>query len=152
MKIPGISAEVKANQPIYNGSYFCWGEATKNGCRIPTQTTFDSVIIPGAQITANIIKIAKELDKIREYYERPIIVTSWYRDPKSNRVVGGVSNSQHLLGWAVDIKVQGVAPHRVAAYLEDSWPGGLGDSDSFTHLDLRHLMGWPVARWDYGFA
>jgi zinc D-Ala-D-Ala carboxypeptidase len=152
MRVPGISAELRAETPIYNGSHFSWGEATKNGLRIPCQTTFEGIIIPGAQITANIVKIAKELDKIRNYYDRPIIVTSWYRDPRSNRSVGGVRNSQHLLGWAADIQVQGVPPYRVAAYLEDSWPGGLGDSDAFTHLDLRHLMGWSAARWDYGNA
>ena len=109
--------------------------------------------ISAAQITSNIIKIARELDKIRaDFGDNPITVTSWYRDPVSNRRVGGVANSQHLLGWAVDIQIQGFEPKTVAAKLKGSWAGGLGDSSAFTHLDLRHLMGWSSARWDYGFA
>lgn len=151
--IPGISKPVTLDQPIYSGSHFTWAEATKNGTRIPSQTNFGGTIIPAAQITGNIVKIAKELDKIRsEFGDKPISINSWYRDPVSNQAVGGVRNSQHLLGWAVDIQIQGYTPNTVAAKLTSSWRGGLGDSSAFTHLDLRHLMGWSSARWDYGFA
>jgi hypothetical protein len=153
MQLPGITKPVKSSDPIYLGSHFTWGEATKDGTRIPTQTNFDGVIIPAAQITSNIIKIAKELDKIRtDFGNKPITVNSWYRDPESNRDVGGVRNSQHLLGWAADILIEGYDPNEVAAKLIDTWPGGLGDSRSFTHLDLRHLMGRAAASWDYGNA
>jgi hypothetical protein len=152
-KVPGISAILTPQTPIYEGSNFTWGEATKNGTRIPQQTKFDGTIIAGAQISSNIIKLARELDRVRKKLgDRPISVTSWYRDPATNKRIGGVSNSQHLLGWAADIKVQGIEPCRVAKLLADEWKGGLGDSDTFTHLDLRHLMGWQAARWDYGNA
>jgi Peptidase M15 len=153
MQLAGITKEVKISDPIYLGSHFTWGEATKNGNRIPTQTSFDGILIPAAQITSNIVKIARELDKIREQFgNRPITVNSWYRDPESNKDVGGVRNSQHLLGWAADIVIDGYDPNEVAAKLIDTWPGGLGDSKSFTHLDLRHLMGRAAASWDYGNA
>jgi Peptidase M15 len=153
IQLPGISQPQLLTSPIYNGSHFTWGEATKNGKRIPTQTTFEGIIISGAQITSNIIKIARELDALRsDFGDRPITITSWYRDPISNKDIGGVRNSQHLLGWAADIQIQGINPNTVAARIADSWSGGLGDSTAFTHLDLRHLMGWSAARWDYGFA
>jgi hypothetical protein len=84
--------------------------------------------------------------------DRPITVTSWLRPPRVNRAVGGAGNSQHLLGWAVDIQIQGYNPRTVASRLKDSWAGGLGDSAAFTHLDLRHLLGRASARWDYGNA
>lgn len=32
----------------------------------------------------------------------PILVTSWYRSPEVNRLVGGARNSQHMKGEAVD--------------------------------------------------
>ena len=151
--LPGITQPQLLTSPIYKGSNFTWGEATKDGRRIPVQTNFEGVTISAAQITANIVKIARELDKIRAAFgDNPIIITSWYRDPVSNRSVGGVRNSQHLLGWAADIQVQGYDPNTVAAKISDTWSGGLGDSSAFTHLDLRHLMGWSSARWDYGFA
>ena len=153
IRLPGITRPQLLSSPIYEGSNFTWSEATKDGRRVPTQTTFDGVTISAAQVTSNIIKIARELDKIRaDFGGKPITVTSWYRDPVSNRRVGGVANSQHLLGWAVDIQIQGYAPKTVAAKLKKTWAGGLGDSSAFTHLDLRHLMGWASARWDYGFA
>jgi hypothetical protein len=153
IQLPGITLPQLLTSPIYSGSHFTWGEATREGERMPEQTDFDGVVIPAAQITSNIIKIAKELDKIRSQFgDRPITVTSWLRPRVINRAVNGVRNSQHLLGWAVDIQVNGIHPHDVATRLMDSWPGGLGDSSAFTHLDLRHLMGRSSARWDYGFA
>ena len=153
MQIPGITKPVDISDPIYVGSNFTWGEATKGGTRIPTQTNFDGIVIPAAQITSNIVKIAKELDLIRaQFGNKPITITSWYRDPVSNRKVGGVRNSQHLLGWAVDIQIDGLDPNDVADRLKDAWNGGLGDSHTFTHLDLRQLMGRAEAFWDYGNA
>lgn len=153
MQLAGITKSVETSDPIYAGSNFTWGEATKDGTRIPTQTNFDGVIIPAAQITSNIVKIAKELDKIRvQFGNKPITVNSWYRDPRSNKDVRGVRNSQHLLGWAADITIEGYDPNDVAAKLIDTWGGGLGDSESFTHLDLRQLMGRAAVSWDYGNA
>ena len=36
----------------------------------------------------------------------PIIINSGYRNPRVNTLVGGVRNSQHLLGQAADIRPQ----------------------------------------------
>lgn len=153
IQLSGITLPQLVTSPIYSGSHFTWGEATKNGSRIPTDTYFEGNLIPAAQITSNIIKLAYKLDEIREIFgDRPITITSWYRDPKSNRAVGGVRNSQHVLGWAADFQVEGYDPNDVAAKLRRTWAGGLGDSGAFTHVDMRHLMGWTSARWNYGFA
>jgi hypothetical protein len=54
IQLPGIIKPVKCSDPIYVGSHFTWGEATKDGTRIPTETNFDGIIIPAAQITSNI--------------------------------------------------------------------------------------------------
>ena len=140
--IPGISKRVTSSQPIYRGSMFTWGEATRNGERLPIATYFEGRWIPAATIAGNVIRLANKLDGIRaEFGDRPIKITSWLRPPATNRIVGGVSNSQHLLGWAA-----------VAKKLDPVWEGGLGDSATFTHIDLRNLQGKPKARWDYGNA
>jgi hypothetical protein len=153
IKLAGITQPVELTAPLYQGSHFTWAEATRNGTRIPESTNFDGVIIPAAQITSNIVKLARELDKVRgDFGDRPIQINSWLRPPDVNKEVGGVSNSQHLLGWAADIVIEGYTPHQVAAILTKTWAGGLGDSSIFTHLDLRHLMGHASARWNYGFA
>lgn len=149
--MPGLTAPVDIDAPIYLGSNFVWGEATRGGRRLPVQTKFERIIVPSAHITRNIITMAKELDKVRAMCGgRPITVTSWYRDPISNRRVGGVSNSQHLLGWGVDIVIDGIDPITTYETLDKWWPGGLGRNRYYTHLDLRHNMGWILARWDYG--
>jgi uncharacterized protein YcbK (DUF882 family) len=140
-------------QPIYVGSHFTWAEATKNGSRKPAVTQFQGTEYSAKQIENNIIALARELDVIRHQFgDRAVTVHSWLRPPAANKEVGGVSNSQHLIGWAADITIEGLLPHQVAAKLKDSWVGGLGDSATFTHLDLRNLRGQASARWNYGFA
>lgn len=47
--------------------------------------------------------ITECLDKVREIYGKPIIVSSGYRCPKLNKAVGGVANSAHLTGYAADL-------------------------------------------------
>lgn len=46
--------------------------------------------------------VDKLLDPIRERFATPIVVTSGYRCKKLNEIVGGVENSQHRKGQAVD--------------------------------------------------
>jgi uncharacterized protein YcbK (DUF882 family) len=136
IKIPGIINPVDTADPIYRGSNFTWGEATKNGTRIPRDST----------IAGKIVQLARELDRVRiQLGNRPITITSWYRDPVSNRRVGGASQSQHLNGGAADIQVMGLTPRRVQQLLDPTWHGGLGYGNTFTHLDIR---GYRV-RWDY---
>lgn len=54
----------------------------------------------------NLMKMAQLLDKIREDYGAPIIVSSGYRNEEVNKAVGGVPNSWHLYGLAADIMVE----------------------------------------------
>ena len=53
--------------------------------------------------------IENVLDPLREAYGKPISVNSGYRCPELNKVVGGVSNSQHVKGQAADIDVHNTA-------------------------------------------
>lgn len=47
------------------------------------------------------------LQPIRTKIGIPFDITSWYRCPKLNKAVGGVSNSAHLSGTAIDVGVRG---------------------------------------------
>lgn len=59
---------------------------------------------PTPQIEDNLKALIEEcLDPIREKFGKPITVTSGYRCPKLNRLVGGKPNSQHLKGEAADL-------------------------------------------------
>lgn len=79
------------------------------------------------------------LQKIRNYFCRPITIKSGYRTPTKNKAVGGTTDSQHLYGTAADIIVKGIDPKKVAAYAEALLPytGGIGIHETFVHIDVR---------------
>jgi len=52
--------------------------------------------------------------------DRPIKITSGYRNPAVNKKVGGVPNSAHALGFAADFSVRDMPPLDVAHALEAS--------------------------------
>lgn len=138
VKLPGITRPVKGSDPIYLGSAFNWGEATKDLTRIPENES----------ITVNIVKAARMMDAVRKFLgDKPITVNSWYRPPAVNKAVGGASQSTHIQGIAVDFTVKGMTPWEVHAKLEPWWGdrGGVASANSFTHLDCRGYK----ARWRY---
>ena len=92
------------------------------------------------------------LQCIREHFGKAVTITSGYRTPAHNAAVGGAKSSQHLLGRAADIRVQGVSVEDVAAYAESLMPdwGGVGRypvkagrTTGWVHVDTRA----DKARW-----
>lgn len=52
---------------------------------------------------SNILNTAYNMERVRCLLgDSPIIVNSWYRNERVNRLVGGVAGSAHRLGHAVD--------------------------------------------------
>jgi hypothetical protein len=64
--------------------------------------------IPSHEAIANLKRICTWLEVLRKRYGKPIIINSGYRSPQLNRKIGGVKNSNHLTGCAVDIRVTGM--------------------------------------------
>lgn len=85
------------------------------------------------------------LQKVRDHFGKAVTINSAYRTPTKNKAVGGETYSQHLYGKAADIKINGIAPKKVAAYAETLLKnkGGIGTYSTFTHLDVRSSK----ARW-----
>lgn len=78
------------------------------------------------------------LEAVRNYFGKPITITSGYRTPSHNKAVGGASGSQHVKGTAADFKVQDVPTWAVVGYLEDNFPKhGIGMYSTWVHLDAR---------------
>lgn len=60
---------------------------------------------PPAAIVDNLQELVDNiLDPLRLHWGRPVIVTSGYRCPTLNKVVGGALDSQHRYGQAADIR------------------------------------------------
>ena len=63
-------------------------------------------------------KLIKNADKVREHFGNTMIVSSGRRCTKHNAKVGGVSNSRHLTGKAMDFCVSGMSASMVLTYVQ----------------------------------
>lgn len=83
--------------------------------------------------------LLEKLDQLRERVGAPIIVTSGYRCPVHNANVGGVPNSQHVLGTAADIVCDAVSVNELADLAAEIGFDGIGRyyDDCFVHVDCR---------------
>jgi hypothetical protein len=109
----------------------------KCGCKMPKA------------VEINIIELADNLQYLRDYLNVPIHLTNAYRCPIHNKKVGGVKNSQHLVGKAADLQIDNVSPESLADeirfLMENNCfkKGGIGVYNTFTHVDIRgYLAKW----------
>ena len=107
---------------------------------------------PTFDLLGNAVKLIDVLEWVREYeVSTPILINSWYRDPSYNYEIGGVARSMHLTCGAADIVKVGYEPYQVAAMLEAhplSDQFGIGNYNTFTHIDIRGMIGRNApARW-----
>lgn len=81
---------------------------------------------PPPEIRANLERLARELlQPLRDRLttargcDAPIFVTSGYRTPELNRLVGGSATSQHVAGEAADIRAVGFTPADLWVFIHD---------------------------------
>jgi zinc D-Ala-D-Ala carboxypeptidase len=74
---------------------------------------------PTASALANLRNIlAPGLQRVRDLLGAPMHITSGYRSPALNAVIGGSNNSQHTQGLAADFVAPGFgSPRAVARYI-----------------------------------
>ncbi len=143
MSKPGERGLTAAEAQSLHGDlseHFSWNEAACNCCgRLPKEL----------QAVRN---AAAMLEKVRALFDRPISPNSWFRCASWNKKQGGVSDSQHLHGRAIDFTVGGVAPREVQRRLRaklanrpDGFVRGLGCYANFSHVDNRP---GDVAEWN----
>ena len=66
-----------------------------------------------SQYIPTLEQLCKEiLEPLRAFAGQPIIISSGYRCPRLNTLVGGVANSQHLSGEAADLHLPSLAEGR----------------------------------------
>ena len=104
-----------------------------------------------SEVYLNIVKLVGQLQFLRDYTGRAITVNSAYRSPEHNSKIGGSLSSQHLLGKAADITIEGLKPSEVYMIIDElidmglMLEGGLGlyEKKGFVHYDIRKNK----ARW-----
>jgi hypothetical protein len=91
--------------------HFSWEEVTRTSSGLPNY--------PSLQYFENIYYTAGMMEAIRYILGgHPLNVTSWYRNPKVNKAVGGAKKSSHLSGLAVDFTCDELTPYEIVRYLE----------------------------------
>ncbi len=135
--------KVTINKSIHLSEHFTLGEMTKS-------SHAEISNIPSRVAIENLKRVCKWLEDLRYnynfvYYElsdedyenpelvEPIIITSGYRSAELNKKVGGASNSNHLTGCAVDIRVAGIEQALRYAVI-------LMDFADETHQDYDELL------------
>lgn len=79
------------------------------------------------------------LEAARQFFEKPLNITSAYRTESYNKKIGGAYGSYHTKGRAVDCYISGQSPSLLAKFFEARGMKGVGcyyDS-LFVHVDSR---------------
>lgn len=83
-------------------------------------------------------RLVQKLEELRVIVmNRPIIISSGYRSPFYNTIVGGVSHSQHILGKAADIEVKGVDNRMLGNYARIVGFSFVKVYKNHVHVDVR---------------
>ena len=99
-------------------------------------------------------KLIDFLTDVRKAINLPIRIHSGYRCPEHNKAVGGVPNSQHVLGEAADWSISGFTGkhlEQITLTYSKGRVNGRGRSDftNYIHTDCRENS-IHLAKWCYG--
>lgn len=95
-------------------------------------------------------ELLNALEEFRTKVGGPVHVNDAYRCPIHNAEVGGAKNSQHVLGLAADISVEGKTArelYQIALQIPSIKGIGVDDHKQYIHVDVR--TGDHVAKWCY---
>lgn len=99
-----------------------------------------------SHLVHNVLRLATNLQVLRDHVDAPIIINSGYRSPKYNMAIGGAANSYHTKGMAADIHIPGKHPWQVYNAIRDLQTqglmavGGLKVYNTFVHYDIRGTL------------
>ncbi len=92
---------------------------------------------PTDEAVENIIALVKNvLQPLRDQLDVPLIITSGYRSPELNKAIGGVSDSQHTKGQAVDFIAPPYGIDEIFDLIIREYPfdQAINEFDSWVHL------------------
>lgn len=82
--------------------------------------------------------LVRALQKVRSHFDVPVTISSGLRCPQHNRAVGGVANSRHLTGKAVDFCARGFSASLVLDYVNSlgAIRYAYAIDENFVHMDI----------------
>ncbi len=114
------------------------GRLSPNGIRTQTEKVVVGCFGP---------ELVNILQRVETHYGRPLVVTSGFRDSRSNRQAGGARKSMHVQCMAADIQIEGVSKWDLAKYLRTvSGRGGVG---TYCRTDSVHIDIGPERDWHH---
>lgn len=83
-------------------------------------------------------KLVRIAERMREHFGVPVTISSGLRCTKHNAEVGGVSNSRHLSGKAMDFSVQGKTATQILAWTQaqSDLRYSYAINSSYVHMDI----------------
>jgi len=92
------------------------------------------------------IKLIELLDSIEDKFKKKgLILLSGYRTKPLNEFTpGSAKHSLHMLGWAADIRIDGINPRKIRDYARKLQIGGVGYYPymGFVHVDIGNVRYW----------
>jgi uncharacterized protein YcbK (DUF882 family) len=82
--------------------------------------------------------VSNVLQPLRDKIDKPITISSGYRCLQVNKKAGGVPTSQHVMGQAADIMINGMTSYEIASMIiEMGLPfDQIGLYDNFVHVSV----------------
>lgn len=95
--------------------------------------------IPDTDTISNLQRLALMLEKVRTLLNKPIRINSAYRSVVVNEMVGSKATSQHCIGCAADIRVDGMTPDDIVKVIQKSdiqYDQLIREFDSWVHISI----------------
>ncbi len=73
-----------------------------------------------APTIANLRRLCEVLEAVQRLFGAPLQISSGYRSPALNTLIGGAANSAHVQGLAADFSIVGLPPRQVVEAIADS--------------------------------
>ena len=97
---------------------------------------------------ANLTRVATLLEDVRALFNQPIRINSAYRSITVNSLLGSKPTSQHCIGCAADIRIDGLTPDQIVKKIIKSdiqYDQLIREFDSWVHISIPNGEGY-VAR------
>jgi len=97
---------------------------------------------------ANLTRLAALLEDVRNLFNQPIRINSAYRSITVNSLLGSKPTSQHCIGCAADIRIDGLTPDQIVKKIIKSdiqYDQLIREFDSWVHISVPNGEGY-IAR------